>query len=128
MYECIYCGKTTFKTQRGLDQHLQRSLYCKEQNLEADGDITGYYTAEEGMAYTSIVNQAKISRPRQQNLSNSTDLAGKKATNDLQIHKLLAQKSAANRSERGNLTVYPNEEYATDYEEYGTAIVNRKCP
>ena len=57
MYECLYCGKTSFKTERGLEQHLARSSYCRGQQKVEDGDVTGYYTAEEGMAYTTILKE-----------------------------------------------------------------------
>ena len=68
MYECVYCGKSNFQTQRGLDQHLQRAAYCRRQHSREEGDEIGYYTAEEGMAYTSIVNQAKVNRARQESI------------------------------------------------------------
>ena len=49
MYECIYCGKNDLRTDRGLDQHLVRSAYCKEQHEADEAEGGGYYTAEEGM-------------------------------------------------------------------------------
>ena len=129
MYECLYCGKTSFKTERGLDQHLARSLYCRGQHEVDDGDMTGYYTAEEGMAYTTIVNQAKTTRPKHKNPSTAQKTG-------LQIDKFLCSQPASKLQqgtsdiawtqptgpERDNLFEYPNEEYATDYEEYNTAL------
>ena len=129
MYECIYCGKNDFRTERGLDQHLVRSAYCQEQREADEAEGGGYYTAEEGMTYTTIVNQAKVKRSHPNNLSSSTKNLGAKAQNNLAIHKFLGQQAPTKAlpcppqgSERANLTVYPNEEYATDYEEYGTAL------
>ena len=69
MYECIYCGKNDFRTERGLDQHLVRSAYCQEQREADEAEGGGYYTAEEGMTYTTIVNQAKVKRSHPNNLS-----------------------------------------------------------
>ena len=129
MYECMYCGKNNFQTQRGLDQHLQRAASCRRQHALEDGDEIGYYTAEEGMAYTSITNQAKVNRARQESVSKSTETGRNKATNNLNINKFLSKHTTTKasdfpriRTERANLTVYPNEEYATDYEEYATAL------
>ena len=67
MYECLYCGKTSFKTERGLDQHLARSSYCRGQHEVDDGDMTGYY-----VAYTTIVNQAKTKRSKHGNPPSET--------------------------------------------------------
>ena len=88
MYECIYCGKNDFRTERGLDQHLVRSAYCQEQREADEAEGGGYYTAEEGMTYTTIVNQAKVKRSHPNNLSSSTKNLGAKAQNNLAIHFL----------------------------------------
>ena len=108
---------------------MQRAAYCSRQHSREEGDDIGYYTAEEGMAYTSIVNQAKVNRARQESVSMSTETGRNKTTNNLNIDKFLSKQTttkASNfpriRTERANLTVYPNEEYATDYEEYATAL------
>ena len=136
MYECLYCGKTSFKTERGLDQHLARSSYCRGQHEVDDGDMTGYYTAEEGMAYTTIVNQAKTKRSKHGNPPSEPKTSLKTGQSNLQIQKFLSSQPASKTQqgtddvawtqplsrERDNLFKYPNEEYATDYEEYNTAL------
>ena len=136
MYECLYCGKTSFKTERGLDQHLARSSYCRGQHEVDDGDMTGYYTAEEGMAYTTIVNQAKTKRSKHGNPPSEPKTSLKTGQSNLQIQKFLSSQPASKTQqgtddvawtqplsrERDNLFQYPNEEYATDYEEYNTAL------
>ena len=88
MYECIYCGKGTFQTQRGLDQHMQRSSLCNAQQLLEGRDETGYYTADEGMAYTTVVNQAKVNREKQNGMSDTTKKAGDKATSRFHLWRL----------------------------------------
>ena len=112
-----------------MEQHLARSSYCRGQQKVEDGDVTGYYTAEEGMAYTTIVNQAKTTRPKHKNPSTAQKTG-------LQIDKFLCSQPASKLQqgtsdiawtqptgpERDNLFEYPNEEYATDYEEYNTAL------
>ena len=124
MYECLYCRKTSFKTQRGLDQHLARSVYCKGQQEVEDGDVTGYYTAEECMAYTTILNQARTKRPKHGIPPAEPTTGHKPGESNLQIRKFLSSQPASKMQqgtsavawtkptgpERDNLFAYPNKD------------------
>ena len=57
-YECEFCGKDSFTSQRGLTQHQQRNALCLHKLRAQDIRKTGYHTADKGMLYTGIINQS----------------------------------------------------------------------
>jgi hypothetical protein len=121
MYECVHCGKDNFKTQRGLTQHQQRSAHCNRDDDGFNYEISGYYTADEGMQYRNVLPKAASKRSDERSLPNNKRKSSSKE-NSLLIQKFLPKSVAENAQQCQPCGNPGTDMLGTTDEEYSTAM------
>ena len=115
LYECSYCGKNTFKSQRGLTQHQKASAICASRSRQKENQDTGYFTAQEGILYTRICQPTSNKRAKNttESCESHDNIRPPKKTKDLLIERMMKQTQPSSAK--------ATEEADNEFEEYATA-------
>jgi hypothetical protein len=92
-HKCCYCGKDNFRTKRGLTQHLKTSAICGARSGQIIHNDAGYYTAQEGMAFTRVNHIGNRKRPpnEEQDIDSVPHINCKGKLNNLLIERIIAK-------------------------------------
>ena len=120
-YECEWCGKDSFTSQRGLTQHQQRSQRCAVQSRQNDSQNSGYHTAEEGMLYTTVVDNSKRSKRSSEVLTSNLTDNQQGRSKDLLIRRMMAKTTQLNDTQCQPCAASGQTESDDNEEQYATA-------
>lgn len=120
-YECEWCGKDSFTSQRGLTQHQQRSQRCAVQSRQNDSQNSGYHTAEEGMLYTTVVDNSKRSKRSSEVLTSNLTDNQQGRSKDLLIRRMMAKTTQLNDTQCQPCAASGQTDSDDNEEQYATA-------